>query len=110
MSDAKVKFLNLRGDPVGPNEKPARFSFSCPKRAHSTCGTLLLKEGPRTAVHGIKHDPQNQNGGKAQWEWNGNREAPTFQPSVDCKGCWHGYIISGRCKQVDQTTDEPEPE
>jgi hypothetical protein len=26
-----------------------------------------------------------------------NRDAPTFSPSIDCKGCWHGYIRNGRC-------------
>lgn len=34
--------------------------------------------------------------------WDGNRDAPTFNPSIDCTnggkrpGFWHGYIIAGR--------------
>lgn len=34
--------------------------------------------------------------------WDGNREAPTFSPSIDCTNggkrpeCWHGYIRAGR--------------
>ena len=34
--------------------------------------------------------------------WDGNREEPTFNPSIDCSnggkdpGGWHGYIVKGR--------------
>lgn len=33
----------------------------------------------------------------ASWKWDGNREAPTIEPSINCeKVCgWHGYITKG---------------
>lgn len=31
----------------------------------------------------------------ATWQWNGNEDAPTLSPSIDCKGCWHGHIRNG---------------
>ena len=56
----------------------------------------------------IKRDGQGGNGGRPQWDWDGNREAPTFSPSINCGSCWHGYIRAGRC--VDTAgKDEPEP-
>lgn len=101
MSDAKVEFHGYedarrwsreRGTLPAGQEKT--FSFRCPLHARR-CGDLLI-----IGKTHIKHDPQGQNGGRAQWAWDGNREKPTFSPSVDCKGCWHGYIRAGRCVDV----------
>lgn len=102
MSSAAVRFARLDSleDPPG---KEQTFSFACPLHAGRRCGTLIIKH--RTT---LKHDPQGKNGGIAQWEWNGNREAPTFKPSVNCTGCWHGYIRGGRCVNT-EGQDEPEP-
>lgn len=109
MSAANVQFLDIDGNPVKEGEKPARFTFRCVRWNTKTtkddeihCGMLLLHEGPHTARHGIKHDGQNQNGGQAQWGWDGNRENPTFTPSVNCeKACgWHGYVRNGRCVET----------
>jgi len=105
MSDAEVKFWPdmdeedyLKGAVPGAEEN---FSFRCPKQANYRCGYLLI--AGRTKH---KRDGNNQNGGVAQWDWDGNREAPTFTPSINCKGCWHGYIRAGRC--VDTAgKDEP---
>lgn len=29
------------------------------------------------------------------WDWDGNMEAPTLQPSVHHVGHWHGYLSAG---------------
>lgn len=29
------------------------------------------------------------------WEWNGNREKPTLNPSLHHVGCWHGHLRKG---------------
>jgi hypothetical protein len=55
----------------------------------------------------LKRDPQGQNGGIAQWDWNGDRNSPTFTPSVNCGSCWHGYIRDGRAVDCNGN-DEPE--
>jgi Family of unknown function (DUF6527) len=103
VSDAKVTFHLLElcenGDPrrwgksrePSPAGQEATFSFQCPK-ADRRCGDLMIHG--RT---GLKHDPNGQNGGHPHWNWDGNRDTPTFTPSVNCKGCWHGYIRGGRC-------------
>ena len=33
--------------------------------------------------------------GRASWEWNGNREAPTLSPSINHVGHWHGWLREG---------------
>lgn len=85
MTDAKVEF-----NPSEPG-KEQRFTFKCPKYDRQ-CGGLVI--AGRTD---LKRDPQGNNGGVPQWDWNDNREAPTFSPSINCAGCWHGYLRNGRC-------------
>lgn len=101
MSDAKVQFQGEHEDDPAPG-KEQTFSFQCPKY-NRRCGDLLIAgRNPD-----IKRDGQGQNGGAPMWEWDGNRDAPTFSPSVNCKGCWHGYIVKGRCVDT-RKRDEPE--
>lgn len=92
MSDAKVEFETLGYDPAQPG-KEERFSFVCPKRGTQCAGLLI-----RGAAGG--HRPS--------WVWDGNRERPTFTPSINCGSCWHGYIRNGRCVDTGGQ-DEPEP-
>ena len=98
--EAKVTFETLDYE-TAELGKEQRFDFNCPKHDRR-CGSLVI--AGRTA---LKRDPQGQNGGIAQWGWDGNREYPTFTPSVNCGGCWHGYIRNGRTVDC-QGIDEPE--
>jgi len=34
------------------------------------------------------------------WEWDGNRDAPTLQPSVHMVGHWHGWLRAGIWESV----------
>lgn len=101
MSAANVKFFaSDRRTEAAPGCE-VLIDFNCPLYDRR-CGKLLI-----AGKTSIPRDGQNQNGGTAQWDWDGNREAPTFSPSVNCTGCWHGYIEKGRCVSV-QKVDEPE--
>jgi hypothetical protein len=102
MSAADVWFSTVDGieAPFGQEQV---FSFACPKHAGRRCEGLVI--AGRTT---LKRDPQGQNGGIAQWDWDGDLIRPTFSPSVDCGGCWHGYIRGDRCVSVGGS-DEPEP-
>lgn len=102
MSDAKVTFDSLDEMHVEPG-KEQTFSFQCPKHLRRRCSGLII--AGRTD---LKRDPQGQNGGIAQWNWDGNRETPTFTPSINCSSCWHGFIEKGRCLDA-QRQEEPEP-
>lgn len=102
MADAKVTFEDAGYEPAAPGQE-VRFSFNCPKYDRR-CGGILI--AGRT---GLKRDGQNKNGGVAQWDWNGDRERPTFSPSVNCGNCWHGFIESGRTVDCSKK-DEPEIE
>lgn len=113
MSGAQVEFLKIDGSPCPEGEKPARFSFRCVghnrgkdhRLPPTKCENLMLAEGPHTAAHGVKRDPQGNNGGRPQWDFDGNYESPTLSPSINCeKHCgWHGYIRGGRCVEVNGT-------
>ncbi len=112
MSAADVEFLTLEGEPCPEGQQPQRFTFRCvvhnrnrhPRLEAITCGELLIAN----SGHGIVRDAQGRNGGRPQWDWDGNWRAPTFSPSIDCsRHCgWHGYLRAGRC--VDTAgKDEP---
>lgn len=95
MSDAKVKFETLDYDDAQLGQEE-RFGFKCPKHPTNRCEGLLIRKGD--------HHPS--------WIWDGNRERPTFSPSINCGSCpgkWHGFIENGRCV-TQQRTDEPEPQ
>jgi len=102
MSNAAVSFETLDFDPADQG-KEQTFGFNCPKHKGRQCSGLVIVG--RTEY---SHDPNNKNGGVAQWNWDGNRESPTFTPSINCTQCWHGYIRNGRCVDVNGN-DEPEP-
>lgn len=103
MSEANVEFLTIDGLPCPADQKPCRFTFRCvghnrtkcsPKYPDVQCGKLLI-----AGATNIPRDPMGLNGGRPQWDWDGNRQAPTFSPSINCEAhCgWHGYIRAGRC-------------
>jgi len=91
MTAANVRFHHLDGPEAEPGQEQT-FSFSCPKRLDVRCEGLVIRG--RTD---LPHDPQGKNGGIAQWQWDGDRLKSTFTPSINCGGCWHGYIRMGRC-------------
>jgi hypothetical protein len=44
----------------------------------------------------ISRDPQATRG----WFWNGDREAPTLEPSINVIGKWHGFLRAGKLETV----------
>lgn len=72
----------MRIDHYGPNRD--RIYFACPNRPGSEC-SVLLKPWPINAP---------------TWTWDGNEEAPTLTPSINCNGVggcgWHGFIQQGK--------------
>lgn len=76
------EFLTLDYEPCPPDQAPERFGFECPKRPGFMCTGLLIRDA-------------SGNPARPSWIWNRNRERPTFVPSIDCKGCSHGFIENG---------------
>lgn len=111
MSAADVQFLTVEGKPCPVGSPPQRFTFRCvvrnrgrhPALDRAECGKLLI-----AGTTDIKRDGQGKNGGRPQWDWDGDRAAPTFSPSINCEAhCgWHGYIRRGRCVDT-HGGDEP---
>lgn len=100
MSDAKVSFARLDSLKAEPGQEQS-FGFNCPKHDQRCEGLIIAGKT------GLKRDPQGKSGGIAQWDWDHNRTAPSFAPSINCGGCWHGYIVAGRARDC-QGNDEPE--
>ena len=76
---------------------PKWFHFQCPEGRGECCIPIR----PNATSKG------------ASWEWDKNREAPTFSPSINClahnpknpaekyAGCgWHGHIVAGVMSNV----------
>lgn len=65
--------------------RPKWMRFGCARAAGMECQIALR--------------PGQKNGVGASWEWDGNREAPTISPSINCEGVrhcgWHGWIRNG---------------
>ena len=36
---------------------------------------------------------------RPRWSWDGNRDAPTLNPSINHVGCWHGWLKAGELTQ-----------
>lgn len=80
----RFEYLTADHKPCPSDKAPTLFGFECPKRNGYMCSGLV-----------IRGNPDGLNPPNATWHWNGNRDKPTFQPSINCKGCSHGYITDG---------------
>ena len=54
----------------------------------------LVCPGPCKGLSPLALRPVSD-GSPQSWEFNGNTEAPTLSPSIDHRGCWHGFLING---------------
>ena len=70
-----------------------RFAYQCRSQPGAWCSLNLRGRG---------HDIERRS-----WMWDGDFERPTLSPSIDCKGCWHGFIEAG---VFTDTNHKPEPQ
>lgn len=100
-ADDQFEFLDVGYQAPADESRIARFGFRCP-RGRGWCTGLLL-----TTPAGFQRAP----GGPSVWDWDGNIDAPTFKPSINCLsqdkggrplgGCgWHGYIEGGKFRDA----------
>jgi hypothetical protein len=82
-ADGRFEYRD-RGDlPLPAGTAPAdvhRFAFRCRSRGE-WCSVNLRGRG---------HDVE-----KRSWAWDGNIDKPTLSPSINCQGCWHGFVEAG---------------
>lgn len=69
-----------------PPGAEGRFVFGCPK-GRGYCGGIIIGNGFKP-----------QHGACPTWQWDGNPDKPTLTPSINCKGCWHGWLTAGEFK------------
>jgi len=85
----KFEFLDFNLDDCPADKAPTYFGFECPKHPGRMCSGLVLRGNPE----GLKPPKQT-------WAWDGNREAPTFSPSINCARCSHGFIEAGKWRDA----------
>lgn len=68
-----------------PGGAQAYFWLLCPK-----CGTLS----------GMAIRPIVDSGVTESWELSGTLDRPTLRPSIDHKGCWHGWLTNGEFSEA----------
>lgn len=79
-----AKFMFMRWwQPDGGERRPKWMSFPCPGKQTPSGGRCMVPIFPQ------------KNGNGASWQWNGDQEKPTLTPSINCYGCWHGFITNG---------------
>lgn len=102
MSAANVKFYDAAMENQVPVDKAVRFGFTCPKGRGSCHGLLIAG---RTK---LRRNGQRRDGGVPMWDLkDATPDKETFSPSINCVGCWHGFIEKGRCVNT-KKEDEPE--
>lgn len=81
-------FETVGYDACHPSDIPpgaeGRLIYFCP-RGRGLCGGISIGNGFKPGA------------GRPSWTWDGNADAPTLTPSIDCQGgCgWHGYLTAG---------------
>lgn len=97
-ADGRFEYRDRLDKPV-PADTPAehvhRVAFPCRYPGANKTSFCSLN------LRGRDHDVENRS-----WTWNGNVDKPTLMPSVNCKNCWHGYVIEGEFRKVDKITLE----
>lgn len=81
--DFAFKDFDAKG--ITDPDKVDSLEFRCP-RTGKYCGSIL-----------VGHKVKPVFGNAPTWKWDGNFEAPTLTPSINCvSGCgWHGYLTAG---------------
>ena len=88
MADAKVTFWTMDDVPAGEGlEQFVRYT--CPRTGVVCPATIVVIEGRYDATTARQVLP-----------WNGDREAPTFTGTIECRGAgacgWKGAIEAGQ--------------
>ncbi len=83
-SPGDFQFQTLGRDPTDTpcDDGVGRLAYRCPKTGNP-CGEIIVGRG------------QMPNMGCPTWKWDGNLDAPTLEPSINCRDCWHGYLRAG---------------
>lgn len=77
------KFVDIECEPTADATKVDSMDFVCP-RTGKMCGHIIVGYPAKPAI-------------SPSWLWDGNFDAPTLTPSINCvSGCgWHGWLRAG---------------
>ncbi len=83
-ADGRFGYMDRDGNPLPEGAhlyEVGRFGFRCRCNPNSWCDVNVKNAGYVI--------PQRN------WVLTGSIDAPTLHPSINCGGCWHGYIEQG---------------
>jgi hypothetical protein len=94
-ADLDMRRVDKAKDDAGDLE-PGDFYFEIDKRGQQMfCFCLANGIGCRIPLRPLVDQKINRG---HSWEWDGNEDKPTLTPSINAKGCWHGYVRA--CRMV----------
>lgn len=96
-TDGRFEYRGTDNEPsaVDRLEQVDRVAFQCRMKGRKPgnwCSVNIKDRG---------HDAENRN-----WSLAGTLDAPTLQPSINCGGCWHGFVRDGVFYKTDNATPE----
>lgn len=68
-------------------------------RRHLVTVLLDPNNGPELLMWEVEKGSKIPESSKV-WGWDGNKEKPTLQPSLNWINYWHGYMTDGRLQSV----------
>jgi hypothetical protein len=83
-SDGRFEYQDKDGEPLpdgSTTDHVGRLAFRCRSNPQSQCSVNVANAG--------------YNIPKRNWKLTGTIDAPTLTPSINCHGCWHGFIEKG---------------
>lgn len=96
-SDGRFEYLDKDHGELPDEANLSRvgsISFHCRTHPNNKCNVNVRNAGRETP--------------NRTWTLTGTKDAPTLEPSINCKDCWHGYITDGVFLKTDRATKEPQ--
>lgn len=80
------QFLDEFGKATEIPRAVVAMRFYCLKNSSDYCGQIRIRR------EGFPSDTPS-------WAWDGNLDAPTLTPSINCLDCWHGWLKNGNFEE-----------
>lgn len=82
-ADGRFEYQDKDGEPLpdgSPLSDVGRFEFACRSQT-ARCSVNIVAAGYNLV--------------RRNWNLTGTVDEPTIAPSINCGGCWHGFIKGG---------------
>ena len=94
-ADGRFEYQDKDCEPLPDGSSLAdvgRFAFACRSQKGNRCSINIRNAGYNFPQH--------------NWNLTGTPDTPTISPSINCDGCWHGYIEQGEFRNTFHQREE----